>query len=729
MKNLSKIILVRQHDLSDCGPACLVSVFAYYGLLKPISRVRFESGTSKNGTSLLGLKNAAAKEGFKTRPVKISDKDINGDDLPAIAHLNIHNQWYHFAVIYKKTSEGYLIMDPATGKLEEKNREEFNSVWTGILLILKPGKNFKKKTLQITTRRRFYSLLKSHKRALLKAVSGAIIYSILGVSTAKYIEYITDTVIPSGKLSLLNLSSIVIIAILILRILTGYFKNMVIIKSGRQIDSDLINNYNRHILNLPVAFFESMKTGEILTRINDAIKIRAFINSIAQEVIVNIIIVIVTISLMFSYSVKMSLILLFSVPGFLLVYKFLKNINRKHLRKSMELGAELESKLVETIKGVSTIKAFTYEYLFYGKLFHTCKKLLSTIFKTSRGYTAAAHLSELISSIWLILIIWAGSKQIINEKMSYGELFSFYSLYSYLSGPLISLILSGRGIEDARIAADRLFQIMDLEVEASLDDKSKDEITDKVSIEAKDLSFAYPGKLNILNDVSFRCESGSINALIGESGSGKSTLISLLMRFHRSQSGEIFFNQNKSASLDNQSLRRMISWIPQNINLFSGTLRYNICFRDEGVLAEKLENAIYLSGLGETFNKLKLGPDTYVSEDGNNFSGGEKQKIALARAIYADRPIFLLDEPSSSMDQKAERQLITALKKLRDDGKTILLVAHKLSLVSSADQILVLDEGRIVEKGQHNSLIEKQGVYYKIWQNQNQPTESRDFFS
>lgn len=714
-----KAIHVKQLDITDCGVACLASISAYYGHLRPVSRIRAEAGTDKNGTTLLGLVKAAEKIGLIASPVKVEDKTLINEDAPAIAHLKIRDIWFHFVVIYSVNKTEVTIMDPSKGKVEKVSIEEFKNNWTGILLLLKPGETFNKEKNIISYRRRIMSIIKPHRKSLLKVMLGAFIYSGLGITTAIYIEKLADTIIPSENTINLGFFSILLIVIISLRILTGFLKNHLLIRTGKQIDSDLILAYNRQVLNLPLNFSQSLKTGEILTRISDAIKIRGFINSVVQEISVNSLIVLVTLSMMFLYSPVLSLTVILSVPFYILLYLFLNNTNKKYLRKTMEFSAEMESLMVETVKGIKTIKAFNTENEAEKKLSSSCQNLLNTIFKTSRDYIITSGGAEFVSSLCLLSILWIGSYHVIIQKITYGELFSFYALYTYLSSPLINLILSNRGIQDAKIATDRLFQIMDLETEKNNVNKNAALKIERVDLEMRNISFAYPGKLNLFKDLSLKCHSGTLNAVVGESGSGKSTLISLILRFYLPEAGEILFNETLYDQLSAEQIRSLASYVPQEVRLFSGSLSENISL-EKGWEKEKIDRCIEKAGLKDLIKKLPEGLNTIISEDGNNFSGGERQKIALARAIYKNAPVFLLDEPSSSMDIQSERQLFILLEELKEEGKTIIIAAHKLSMIQNADQIFVLKEGEIAESGSHVELISKNTKYREIWNYQSQ---------
>lgn len=386
----------------------------------------------------------------------------------------------------------------------------------------------------------------------------------------------------------------------------------------------------------------------------------------------------------------------------------------------MELSADLESQLVESIRGVMDIKAFVMEKYFYNRLQKISNQLLSSIYRASRDFTLSSHFSELIASTWLILILWLGSRQIIHAKLSYGELFSFYALYSYISHPLIKLILSNRGIQDAKIAAERLFQVMDLQAENTTDQiKIETEIKKPVEIVIERVSFNFPGQLDLLKEISFECNPGKIIAIIGDNGSGKSTLLANLMGFYQPGSGKITFNNINIKHIPLYELRRQFSWVPQTISLFSGSLGENISFERKKWNSGKINRAIELAGLNSLVNKLPDGLDTYISEDGTTLSGGEKQKIAFARAVYRDAPVFLMDEPSASMDSSSEKKLYASLEFLKQQKKSIIVVAHKLSMIYPADQILVLHEGKIIEKGDHTSLLNTSSHYKKLWSEQN----------
>lgn len=710
---------VKQLDITDCGAACMASVLWYFGTQKSISVIRSDSGTDRNGTSLLGLIRSAEKYGLKALPVKVKDFQVRDEDLPAIAHLNIKNSWYHFVVIYKAEKNYLTIMDPASGEIEKVDKEKFRKHWTGVLLLLQPGKGFSPSEDKVSLKNRLFSIIASSRKQIILTVLAATVYSGLGIITALFIEQLTDSIIPNQKTKLLNTLTLAVLLIIVLRTTSGYLKNMIVIKTSRKIDSNLINNYNNHILQLPLSFHQSMQTGEIMTRINDAVKIRAFINLLSQEMAVNILIVTVSLSLMFRYSHAMTLILLSSIPLFAITYSSLNKINKKYLRKAMEESADMESLLLETIKGIQSIKAFTREKLFNYRLKQKAGKLLTTLFVSSGKFSLSSHFTEMISSVWLIIILWYGAREVMLQNMTTGQLLSFYSLYAYLSAPLISLIMANRSFQDAKIAAERLFQIMDIKKETDGEKQRNGLPKNNIAIYTRNISFCYPGKLNVLNNISLVCKPSTITAIAGESGSGKSTLISLLMGFNRPDKGTIFLNSFNQNEFSLRQLREFFSWVPQTTDIFSGTLADNISMQEKEADNRRITEAIELSNLQTLIKKLPQGIYSHISEDGHNFSGGEKQKIAIARALYKNSPVIIMDEPTLNLDLQSEINLTRLLKYLRAKGKTIVLISHKLNLISEADTIYYLKDGHICESGSHSHLIEQNGFYAKLWKYEN----------
>ena len=344
-------ITIKQHDITDCGAACLASISSHYNLQLPISRIRQYAGTDKKGTNVLGLIEASEKLGFEAKGVRGELDSLFKIPKPAIAHIIVQEQLHHYVVIYEVTKEYIKIMDPGDGKIHKKAHKEFIKEWTGVLVLLLPKEEFTPTNEKVSVLKRFWFLLKPHKFALLQALIGAIIYTLLGFSTSIYIQKITDYVLVGGNTKLLNLLSVIMLILLVLQIIIGVFKDVFLIKSGQQIDARLILGYYKHLLKLPQQFFDTMRVGEIISRINDAVKIRAFINDVSLSLTANILILFFSFGIMFLYYSKLALIMLLVIPLYLVVYVIVNKLNKKTERKIMESSAELESQLVQSLNG------------------------------------------------------------------------------------------------------------------------------------------------------------------------------------------------------------------------------------------------------------------------------------------------------------------------------------------------------------------------------------------
>jgi ATP-binding cassette subfamily B protein len=313
-------IKVKQRDITDCGAACLASVASHYRLKMPVARVRQMAGTDKKGTNVLGLVEAAAKMGFLAKGVKGEWDSLFKIPKPAIAHIIVKEALHHYVVVYKTTDRYIEIMDPADGLLHRLKAEEFRKQWTGILILIAPGETFVVKNEKTTAAIRFWQLIRPNSGILLQSLTGALVFSVLGLSTSLYVGKLVDNVLPGGNLSLLNLLGIAMVLIIILRLFLNLFQTLFILKTGQKIDATLILGYYQHLLKLPQTFFDNMRTGEIISRIGDAVKIRVFVNDVSINLILNIFILIVSFILMFTFFWKLALIMLTVVPLYMLIY-------------------------------------------------------------------------------------------------------------------------------------------------------------------------------------------------------------------------------------------------------------------------------------------------------------------------------------------------------------------------------------------------------------------------
>lgn len=715
---MKKEYKIKQHDITDCGAACLASICLSYGLKISIARIRQYAFTDKEGTTVKGMIEACEKLGLTGKGVMAEPEALDIVSMPVIAHVIVRQVLTHFVVIYKVSKGNVTYMDPADGEYHTETIETFKKTWTGVLILVDKSETFTPGNISVGNWTRLMTVLRPHRKLMLQALFGALITTILGLSVSIYIGKITDYVLVYGNKNLLNMMSIIMIAIIIIQAFISIIRDRILLYTGQKIDTDLIFGYYKHLLKLPQSFFDSMRVGEIISRISDATKIRSFINQTALQLVLNVLTIITALSMMLFFSWKLALVILATTPFFILTYKIYNKINKKYQRKTMETAAELQSQLVESINSIGTVKKFGLEDFSNAKTEMKYVRMLRNIFKVSSAAIYVNSGNTIITTGVTIAVLWMGSILVLDNNLTPGTLLMFYSLINYVVSPIASLVTANSEIQDAMIAADRLFQIMDLDQEETTENKIK--LTDKLSgdIVFDNVSFRYNPKKDIFQGFSLTIKQGQTTAIVGRSGSGKTTLSSLLLNIYPIDEGTITIGGINTSLISNESLRNQISIVPQSVQLFAGTFVDNIAVGKSFPDMKKIQDITKLLGLDEMINSTPEGLNTYISEQGSSLSGGERQRIAIARSLYKDPKILILDEATSSLDTISEGYVKKALEFEAKKGTTIIIIAHRLGTVKHADQIVVLDNGKVIESGTHSQLIGNKGIYYNLWQDQ-----------
>ncbi|WP_333885978.1 peptidase domain-containing ABC transporter [Sphingobacterium siyangense] len=710
-------VCIKQHDIRDCGAACLASIAGYYGTHIPIAKIRQFCHTYTRGTNVLGMVQGLQQMGFNAKGVKGAIDAIPQIPLPAIAHVVLKEQLQHYVVIYQVEKDKITVMDPGLGKVEKYTFEAFQKIWTGVLILMEPNEYFEQKNEKIDVYKRFWNLIRPHRSVIVQALVGAAVYTLLGLSTSFYIEKITDYVLVDGNLRLLNLLSIGMLVILIFQLLIGTLKSVMVLQTGQRIDKYLILGYYKHLLSLPQRFFDTMKVGEIISRVNDAVKIRAFINDVAIQAVVNVLIVVFSFALMFTYFWKLALIMLLVIPFYLGVYWLSNKLNKKVERRMMEEGAELESHLVESLNSVKTIKQFGIETYFNSGTDNRFSHVLKTIYASVMNGLFSSTSGELLSRLFTIILLWVGSYYVIERTITPGELLSFYALIGYFTGPVTQLIGMNKTLQNALIAADRLFEIMDLEREES---EEKLQLTSDLvgDIVFDNVRFSYGSRVEVFRNFSCRIQQSKMTAVIGESGSGKTTLGALIQQLYPLQEGKISIGQYDLNYISKSSLRERIAIVPQQIDLFSGNVVSNIAVGEDIPNFQRLLQVVNELDMMSFIEKLPAGFETQLGENGSMLSGGQRQRIAIARALYRNPDILILDEATSALDTSTEQVIQRAFRRFKDSGKTMIVIAHRLSTIAEADTIMVLKDGVLIEQGEHNQLLAQESAYKDMWKKQ-----------
>lgn len=711
---ISSKVKIKQRDISDCGAACLASIAAYYQLELPIARIRQKAGTDKQGTNVLGMIEAAGFLGMTARGVKGPFEALSTIPLPVIVHVLVKQTLHHYCVLYKINKKSVVLMDPGPGKLIKMGFKEFNAIWTGVVILISPGPHFVKGRLTRSHGLRFWELIYPQRNLVIMALLAAIFYTVLGLSTSVYLQKIIDFVLVDGNLKLLHLLSLIMILLLVFQLNFGYLKSWFSLQAGQFIDRRLILGYYKHLLHLPQTFFDTMRVGEIMSRVNDAVKIRSFINEVAQGIIVNVLIVAFSMAVMFIYYWKLALIILAILPVYFFIYGISNWINKSWVRRLMEQSAELEAQLVESLHAAGTIKQFGIEIHTQEKTEVRFNTLLTSIFKSGTLSLGIAGVTEGTTRLLTIIILWAGSYFVIQRELSPGELFSFYALIGYFTGPAASLIGANKSIRDALVAADRLFEIIDLDTELSDGPKINLDPELMGDIRFAQITFRYGTRVEVFNGMNLIIKKGSSIGIAGDSGSGKSTLSALLQNLYPVKEGKIYIGPYDLQHISIGSLRKIISTVPQQINLFTGTVIENIALGEFNPDLKKIIALCTRLGIHEFFENLPQGYQAMVSEQGVNLSGGQKQRLGIARALYRNPEILILDEATSALDPRAESQVQETLDWFKSQGKTLIIIAHRLKTIRHCDDIVVLHDGKVIEQGRHEDLLKCNGFYHQM---------------
>ena len=714
-----KYVCVRQNDMSDCGAAALATVALHHRRPIGLEQMRDLAGTDRIGTNLLGLLNAAEKLGFSAKGVKGPYEALPQVPLPAIAHVKTEEGLGHFLVLHRVRKGSVVVADPARG-VRTLTRDEFCRQWTGYLLLAVPEPNACPATRSrapVSPWRRFLRLLSPHTAVLTEAFSCAVLMTVLGISTSYFIQHLVDSVLVRHEGRLLNALGIGMVLIALFRTLFGLLRQYLVAHVGRKVDLALIAGYTRHILKLPLRFFEMRQVGEILSRVNDAAKVREAISGTTLTAVVDGTLVVLMLVVLWIYDIRLALVATAFVP--LLVASVMAHHPAAHRlsREAMESAAKLSAHMVEDVSGVETVKSFGAEPVRAEEGEARLVRLVQDFFSLQKLGISMNTFGTLATTLAGIVILWYGGHRVIDGALTIGELMFFYTLLGYLLGPLERLASVNLKIQDALVAVDRLYQVMDCEVEPIGDGKTARFKRVRRSIRLRAVSFKYGCRAPVLEDVNLRIPAGKVVAIVGESGSGKSTLLKLLMRFYDPTAGRILIDRVDLRDFELASLRARIGVVSQEPFIFSGTVRENIALGLPGATLDEVIQATRAAGLDEFIAGLPERYETVIGERGANLSGGQRQRLAIARALLKKPEILIFDEATSHLDTATERVIQRNLKTALA-GKTVILVAHRLSTIKDADYIYVLHQGRVVEKGTHRRLMIQEGRYWSLWRSQ-----------
>jgi ABC-type bacteriocin/lantibiotic exporter with double-glycine peptidase domain len=677
--------IVLQHDQKDCGCACLKMTLRFYGGDANLEYLKEISGTNSKGTTFLGLIQASEKIGLFSEAYQASIEDIKKIKEPFILHVE-QNGFLHYLTCFDyDPKKGFTIADPAIGLLTYSEEELLNIWKSGYILIVK--KEYDKEPL--TTLKRGYlkwvlDMMKKDTSYYISAVFLGVVIALLNMTTLVFTEKLIDVVLPSRSLALLFKTLSIWFALLLITIALNYMRSMVLIQQAYNFNVRIFRFFFKRLLKMPKVFFDSKKQGDMIARMNDTERIQRNIKTIIADSFIQVFMVMIAVVFLFYYSSDVALILLAS---FLILYlcTWLFNIKIKKLQHKMFSDyAQTESNYIDTISGIETIKVFNKESFYFKKNFIQYKSFQNSILKLVKYDINQGTLIEVSSTIISASGIAYAVLLVFNRVIEVGDLIATISLIFMIIGGVKGIVQLNFEIFESKIAIERMFDFVqrsnDIEGNAAM--SNLEEVKDIHTISMNDLSFSYPGQDFLITRANLTLGKGQITFLKGQSGSGKSTLSQLLLKFYNQNSGIISINNKyELQSIDTKHWRNQIAYVPQSIKIFNDSILYNIALNDKQPEDEIIDFCKDYLQVDDMFTKFKDSYWTILGEEGVTPSGGEKQIIAIARALITEPKVLILDEATASMDKGTQNIILELLNTIKKD-MIILFITHNEELSS-----------------------------------------------
>ena len=715
--NLKKSF-VPQIDARDCGIAALASIARYYGSNYSLAHLRELAKTDKEGTTALGIVKAAKEMGFETRPIQADMTLFETEELPYpfIVHVNKDGKLQHYYVVYKNEKKHLLIGDPdPTVKITKISKEQFAKDWTGVAIFLAPKPSYKPHKDKKDGLVSLLPLIFKQRSLIFYIVLASLLVTLINIVGSYYLQGVLDEYIPNQMKSTLGIISIGLIIAYILQQMMSFSRDYLLTVLSQRLTIDVILSYIRHIFELPMSFFATRQTGEVTSRFSDANSIIDALASTILSVFLDVSILMIVGGVLLLQNRNLFWLVLYSIPIYLIiVYTFMKPFEKMN-HDVMQSNAMVSSAIIEDINGIETIKSLTSEEVRYQKIDSDFVGYLDNSFKLSRLSILQTSIKQGAQLILNVLILWTGAQLVMANTISVGQLITFNMLLSYFTTPLENIINLQTKLQSAKVANARLNEVylVDSEFQTFQENPYQEQLL-KGDITVSDLSYKYGFGRDALSDINLTIKQGEKVSFVGVSGSGKTTIAKLLVNFYKPYKGTISLNGQNIDQLDKRSLRQFINYLPQQSYVFSGSLLDNLTLgADPSVVQEDILKACDIAEIRQDIEQMPMGFQTELS-DGAGLSGGQKQRIALARALLTKSRVLILDEATSGLDVLTEKKVVDNLLQLTD--KTIIFIAHRLSIAQRTHRIFVMDQGRIVESGSHEELLSQAGFYQRLFQ-------------
>jgi len=703
--------VVRQQSVMDCGAACLATLCRYYGKRISLNRLRDLARVGSTGASLLHIMLAARELGFEAQPILSTLDHLRVNRLPAMVNW----KGYHWIVVYAVDAARVVVADPGRGLLK-LSIDDFMKGWTRYALFVRPTPRFADLEESPPTLAQFAPYLAPHRRAIFEIAAASVIIQVLALLMPMFSKFVIDEVIVPQRDRLLSTALAGITTAVLLQLAVGWARQRLLMFVSFRVNLRLLADFYRHVLRLPLPFFERRRVGDVVSRLEENTKITTFFTTTGVDFFIDSATAVLYFGLMWYYNPRLTLV---AAAFFVLHFVNVRAITprlQQGFREAFERGAELESHTIESLSGLRTIRTLGVERYIRATWENLFAKATNAYFRTLVYGIGAGVASQIVNAGGTVAVLFYGASLVLQGQLSIGALVAFTLLVQGVLQPITKLVGAWDQLQETLNAVERLNDVYESAAEAP--DEPGDELTvlDALNghVRFEDVTFRYDAEgSNVLQNIDLEILAGQRVAFVGRSGSGKSTLVKLLLGFYRPTTGRILVDGFNLSSVWLPSLRRQVGVVPQTSFLFHGSIRDNIAQARPDASAEDVQWASTMAHAHEFVSRLPQGYQTLVVEQGANLSGGQRQRLAIARAVLQQPRMVMLDEATSALDNESERRFIQNLD-AAFPGRTILMIAHRLSTVRHADVIVVLDRGTIVEQGTHDELIAKQGLYYFI---------------
>lgn len=690
----------------DTGLACLIMLARFHNIALSAEQLAHEFSATGQGLSLQELLLAARKSGLKVRAVQTRLARLEYSPLPAIAMDNDGS----FFILARVDKEQALIQDPRSARPEILAFQTLEQRWTGQLILARSSNTMPGGSSRFDFTW-FVPAIVKYRKLLGEVLLGSFALQLFALVTPLFFQVVMDKVLVHHGLTTLDVIAAGLLGIMLFESALSGLRSYVFIHTTSRIDVELGSGLFRHLINLPLAYFQARRVGDSVARVRELENIRTFLTGNAITLLLDVLFSLVFILVMLCYSGWLTLVVLVSLPLYVLISLLVTPLLRRRLQESFTHGAENQAFLVETINGIDTLKSMAVEPQVVRKWDNQIAAYVAAGFKTQVLSTVANESVSLVGKLVTVATLWLGARLVIEGALSVGELIAFNMLAGRVSGPIMRLAQLWTSFQQTGVSVQRLGDILNSQTELSQATRSTmPSLRGQIAFEQ--VCFRYrPDGNEVLRSVNLVINAGEIIGVVGRSGSGKSTLTRLLQRLYVPERGRVMVDGMDLALADVSSLRRQIGVVLQENMLFNRSIRENIALVDPGAPIEVVMQAASMAGAHEFILELPEGYDTMVGEHGTSLSGGQRQRIAIARALIGNPRILIFDEATSALDYESERVVQQNMKSICK-GRTVIIIAHRLSAVRDAHRILVMERGEIVEQGAHAELLARQDGHY-----------------